>query len=196
MMQAKSVVPAILGVLVVSSLSAQVQPPPAPWRGAGPTPCVGSDGGIFQCPPRPATIAIKAGRLFDSRTGRLVANQVLVVEGERIRAVGSPSQVAVPRGAQVIDLSRATVLPGLIDAHTHIFNVPSPGLSREMATLIAVHNVQADLRAGFTALRDMGSTATAMPMSICGTRLTRGDSRDRGCRCPGEVSCGPPEPIG
>jgi imidazolonepropionase-like amidohydrolase len=82
-----------------------------------------------------------------------------VIEGERITAVGSPSQVTVPKGARIVDLSRATVLPGLIDAHTHIFNVPKAGVevSRETATLIAVHNVQADLRAGFTALRDMGS---------------------------------------
>jgi imidazolonepropionase-like amidohydrolase len=97
--------------------------------------------------------------LFDSRTGRLVPNQVLVIEGERITAVGSPSQVTVPKGPQIVDLSRAIVLPGLIDAHTHLFNVPKAGaeVSRETATLIAVHNVQADLRAGFTALRDMGS---------------------------------------
>jgi imidazolonepropionase-like amidohydrolase len=97
--------------------------------------------------------------LFDSRTGRLVPKQVLVIEGERITAVGSPSQVTVPKGAQIVDPSRATMLPGLLDAHTHIFNVPKAGaeVSRETATLIAVHNVQADLRAGFTALRDMGS---------------------------------------
>jgi feruloyl esterase len=100
---------------------------------------------------------MRAGRLFDSRTGRIVADQVLVIEGERIAAVGRPSQVSVPAGAPVIDLSRATVLPGLIDAHTHIFNVPRPGISRETATLIAIHNLQADLRAGFTAARDMSS---------------------------------------
>ncbi len=49
------------------------------------------------------------------------------------------------------------MLPGLIDAHTHMFNVPRPGMSREAATLIAVHNMQADLRAGFTTARDMSS---------------------------------------
>jgi imidazolonepropionase-like amidohydrolase len=49
------------------------------------------------------------------------------------------------------------VLPGLIDAHTHMFNYPKPGTSRETATLIAVHNLQADLHAGFTAARDMSS---------------------------------------
>src|SRR5262249_3351312 len=54
-------------------------------------------------------------------------------------------------------LSRETVLPGLIDAHTHMFNYPKPGMSRETSTLIAIHNLQADLRAGFTAARDMSS---------------------------------------
>ena len=159
MTQVRVLVALVVGVLVASSLTAQVQPPPAPWRGAGPTPCVGSDGGIFQCPSPSGPIAIRAGRLFDSRTGRIALDQVLVIDGERITAVGNTSQVSVPKGAQIIDLSRATVLPGLIDAHTHIFNLPKAEaeVSRETATLIAVHNLQADLRAGFTALRDVGS---------------------------------------
>lgn len=159
MTQVKILVAVAVGVLVASSLFAQVRPLPGPWRGAGPTPCVGSDGGILQCPSRPGPITIKAGRVFDSRTGRMAVDQVLVIEDERITAVGNASQVSVPKGAQVIDLSSATVLPGLIDAHTHIFNLPKAGaeVSRETATLIAVHNVQANLRAGFTALRDVGS---------------------------------------
>jgi imidazolonepropionase-like amidohydrolase len=145
------------GLLIVSSLQAQVQPPPAPWRGAGPTPCVGSDKGIFQCPTPPGTVAIRAGRLFDSKAGRLVPDQVIVVEGERIVAVGAASELRIPAGAMIVDLSAATVLPGLIDMHSHMFNVPRPGVSRETAVLIAVHNLQADLRAGFTTARDMGS---------------------------------------
>ena len=112
-------------LLATAGLQAQtVQPPPAPWRGAGPTPCVGSDGGVIQCAPATATVAIRAGRLFDSRTGQLRARQVIVVEGERITDVGPEAEVRIPTGAQVIDLSRATVLPGLIDAHTHMFNTP------------------------------------------------------------------------
>ena len=67
---------------------AQVQPPPAPWRGAGPTPCVGSDGGIFQCPPAARVIAIRAGRLFDSKTGQMLTKQVVLLSGERITEVG------------------------------------------------------------------------------------------------------------
>jgi imidazolonepropionase-like amidohydrolase len=146
------------GALAAGSVQAQgVRPPPAEWRGAGPTPCVGSDKGVFRCRPAQGSIAIRAGHLFDARAGRLLADQVIVIDGERIAAVGAASQVQIPAGARIIDLSRATVLPGLIDAHTHMFNVPQPGMSREAATLIAVHNMQADLAAGFTTARDMSS---------------------------------------
>jgi imidazolonepropionase-like amidohydrolase len=144
-------------LLIASSVAAQVQPPPAPWRGAGPTPCVGADRGVYKCPPETGTLAIRAGRLFDAKAGRLVSDQVIVIDGERIVAVGATSNVRIPAGAKIIDLSSATVLPGLIDAHTHMFNVPRPGMSRDTSTLIAVHNLQADLRAGFTAARDMSS---------------------------------------
>ena len=136
---------------------AQVQKPPAPWRGAGPTPCVGADGGIFQCPPAPRVIAIRAGRLFDSKTGQMLAKQIVIVSGDRITEVGSEGQVKIPAGAQLIDFSQATVLPGFIDAHTHMFNNRGPNGTTEASMLIAVQNVQADLRAGFTAARDMST---------------------------------------
>jgi imidazolonepropionase-like amidohydrolase len=147
----------LLLLLIAVTLVAQVQPPPAPWRGAGPTPCVGSDGGVIQCAQAARTIAVRAGRLFDSKSGQMLTRQIVLLQGDRITDVGSEAQVKVPTGAQVIDLSQATVLPGLIDAHTHMFNTPKPGMSREASTLIAIHNLQNDLRAGFTSARDMSS---------------------------------------
>src|SRR6185503_20262609 len=78
---------------------------------------------VAQNPPvrRPAVVAIRAGRLIDGR-GPPLTDAVIVIDGERITAVGA--QLPIPSGARVIDLSRMTVLPGLIDVHTHITSEP------------------------------------------------------------------------
>jgi imidazolonepropionase-like amidohydrolase len=157
-MRRKSVMAAAFAILLGGSmLRAQVQAPPAPWRGAGPTPCVGSDGGIYKCPSAPQVVAVLAGRLFDSNTGTMLTRQVVVLAGERIIEIGPQGRVKIPAAADVIDLSRATVLPGLIDAHTHMFDARGPKGTTENSMVIAVSNVQADLRAGFTAARDMST---------------------------------------
>jgi imidazolonepropionase-like amidohydrolase len=157
-MRCKSLLVAACGILLsTTTLWAQGKAPAAPWRGAGPTPCVGSDGGVVQCPPAPRVVAVRAGHMFDSKTGQMLTSQVVLLNGERITAVGPEAQIKIPAGAQVIDLSQAIVLPGLIDGHTHMFNPRKPNGTTEDYMLIAVQNVQANLRAGFTAARDMTS---------------------------------------
>ena len=156
----------ILGMVVapvVISAQAPVPPPtppnpvrPGPWRMAGNVPCVGPWGGMYECPPAPGTVAIRAGRMFDSISGQMLTKQVIVITGERIAEVGPEGKVTPPAGARVIDLSNATVLPGFIDTHTHVFNSRGK-MTSDQSMLVAVENVQSNMRAGFTSLRDMGS---------------------------------------
>src|SRR5579871_2503648 len=147
-------------IVLVAMAWAQAQaqtPLQTPWRGAGPTPCVGSDGGMFQCPPAPHVTAVRAGRLLDTKTGQTLKSEVILISGDRITETGPEGKVKIPAGAQIIDLRSSTVLPGLIDGHTHMFNNRGPKGSTENSMLIAVQNAQADLRAGFTTARDMSS---------------------------------------
>ena len=119
------------------------------------TALVQSQGGAparFTTPPD-QVLAVRAGRLFDSRSGTLLSNQVVLIKGDRITDVG-PS-VAIPSGARVIDLGTATVLPGMIDAHVHLY--PADDLSEATRTIVAVANAQTDLHAGFTTVLDMDS---------------------------------------
>src|SRR5437762_8049614 len=87
----------------------------------------------------------------------MLTRRVVLITGDRITDVGRENAVKIPPGVQVIDLSQATLLPGLIDAHTHMFNQRAATKSAEQSLLIAVQNAGADLRAGFTAARDMSS---------------------------------------
>jgi imidazolonepropionase-like amidohydrolase len=109
-------------------------------------------------PPPTEGVAIRAGRLFDPRTGTNLANQVIVVQGDRITDVGPADRVKIPAGARVIDLSNATILPGLIDRHVHLMQNQEPNDAR--ALIVGQHYALADLFAGFTTLQDMNSPFT------------------------------------
>lgn len=110
--------------------------------------------------------AIRAGALFDGTSEQLREGVVILVQDGRIQAVGE--DVAIPAGAQVIDLSEWTVLPGLMDMHTHITSNPSDGFRDSMfrmfpgeAALIGAHNARTTLLAGFTTVRNAGASEFA-----------------------------------
>jgi imidazolonepropionase-like amidohydrolase len=118
-------------------------------------------------------VAIRAGRLFDPKSGTLLTNQVVIIRGDRITDVGPAA--TIPAGATVIDLSRATVLPGLIDTHLHVMDgspLTAPGgpgiapgttpigagaQTLQYRELVALINAQRDLNAGFTTIVDLMS---------------------------------------
>jgi len=111
-----------------------------------------------------ATKAIRAGKVVDA-SGKTIANAVIVVENDRIVSVGS---AAPPTGAEVIDLSRFTIVPGLIDAHTHMtyFWDRTPGTRplgqprrpAGVTTVLAAENARLTLDTGVTTVRDLGAS--------------------------------------
>src|SRR6202051_2988263 len=99
----------------------------------------------MQAPP-PQGIAVRAGRLFDPKSGTNLVNQVILIKGDRITDVGPADKIQIPPGAQVIDLSRATVLPGLIDRHVHLMQGQEPNDGH--AAYLGLHYALKDLNAG------------------------------------------------
>lgn len=118
--------------------------------------------------PLPITV-VKAGRLIDPESGTAAVNQVIVIEGEKIKAVGP--HPAIPPGAAVIDLSKLTVLPGLVDAHTHMgltykeqpennyYYLTYVMESSPLRAIQAASNAMQLLNSGFTVVRDVGNNA-------------------------------------
>jgi imidazolonepropionase-like amidohydrolase len=111
----------------------------------------------------PAAIAIRAGRLVDVERGEVRRDQVILIRGDRITAV-QPASARIPAGARVIDLGRSTVLPGLIDCHSHLVgeaqaaDVLEPLERTETQDAMSgVRNARATLLAGFTSVRDVGT---------------------------------------
>jgi len=106
--------------------------------------------------PAAQVVAIRAARLFDARSGKLVSGQTILIRGDKIAEVGA--DVRVPSEARVIDLGDATALPGMIDVHVHV-NVGGNEGARSPAerAYVALASAQTDLLAGFTTIADMDS---------------------------------------
>ena len=107
---------------------------------------------------------VRAGKLLDVRSGKILDDQIVVIRGARIERVAPAREQQIPAGAKIVDLSRATVLPGLIDCHTHIMLADTDNShyeeyllkdSYQYRTILATLNVKRDLEAGFTAMRDV-----------------------------------------
>lgn len=114
----------------------------------------------------PATgspVYLTAARMIDPATGKSVADPAIIIENGKIVSVGSKATLAAPEGASAIDLGAKTILPGLIDMHTHLIGNPrlggynSIGETREAAAIWGVVNAERTLAAGFTTVRNVGA---------------------------------------
>jgi imidazolonepropionase-like amidohydrolase len=110
-------------------------------------------------------VVIHAGKLLDVKTGKTLSDQAIVVEGDKIVSVGAMSDAKHSPNDNLIDLSRATVLPGLTDAHTHLTGSPKDigyaglAISVPREALTGARNARVTLEAGFTTVRNVGARA-------------------------------------
>src|SRR5438445_10051046 len=136
------------------------------WLGAVIAALAAANSTGAQNAPQVSVTVIRAGTLIDGKSGEPKKNQVIVVRGNRIESVQDAASAKIPSGAKTIDLSAATVLPGLIDSHTHIFlwgedpkkggydaNILKAGIGLRAAR--ATYGVRRGLEQGFVALRDV-----------------------------------------
>jgi imidazolonepropionase-like amidohydrolase len=116
---------------------------------------------LAQVPATAHPVVLHAERLLDIEAGRILSPGEVLIEGEKIVAAGS--SVAHPAGAETVDLGDTTLMPGLIDAHVHLFLHPGDEdlqtitESVPQRVIVATLAAKADLLAGFTAERDMGT---------------------------------------
>jgi imidazolonepropionase-like amidohydrolase len=117
--------------------------------------------------PNPSTeIAIRAGKVLDVRTGKYAADQIIWIEGDRIKAIGNASEIngKLPPTTKILDLSKYTVMPGLIDCHTHLTMTPYDSgpaglhVSYPRQALVGARNARVTLEAGFTTVRNVGAS--------------------------------------
>ena len=108
------------------------------------------------------SVVIHAGRVLDVKTGKLLSDQTIIIEDGKIASIEASAGMKIPAGATVIDLPNATVLPGLIDAHTHLtmdpkFGYEQLGISVPRETLTGAKNARVTLQAGFTTVRNVAA---------------------------------------
>ncbi len=114
----------------------------------------------------PKSVVIHAGHVLDVKTGKLLSDQAVVIEDGKIVSVGDSARTKSPANALRLELPNATVLPGLIDAHTHLTMDPTFGyeelaISIPRQALIGAKNARATLEAGFTTVRNVGADGFA-----------------------------------
>jgi len=140
-----------------------------------------------QSEPQPAiSVVVKAGKLLDVRTGSYIENAAIWIVGERIKEVGSASEIQshAPKDARVIDLGQSTILPGLIDCHTHLMaRIPdtADGYTLNLATksqafraLEGAFDARVTLNAGFTTVRDVESEGSGYADVALRDAITQG----------------------